>query len=278
MTTVCDYRNTTQWIPFMFGPQQLEEITTRFLADQPQLQTELPNPIPTERPSPIKPAPEPKKPPTVSSEYYVYNVKDVLFWLLFIGAHGLAEYDRNEYNCGKRIVEQKQALVQTIFKMPNAQIRKQTGRSLTKLQVADLISSLQTSPRITTDMFPLFAIHYQTDIFVFDRACGTYIVYNYINEDEKAVVNEMPIILYKKGHTFSVELDPQKCIESDDLEKYVKVESVGGSIGPVGNYTKPQLVDIWTKLNKEFKKENMLEKQTKQQLYEQIIHHTTQPR
>lgn len=284
MTTAYDYRDTTQWIPFMFGQQQLDEITNRYLTNNNKPQTKLHspepiNPIASIRPDPIKPNHESKKPPTISSEYFVYNVKDSLFWLLFIGAHGLSEYDRNEYNCGKRIVEQKQALVQTIFKMSNSEIRKQTGRSLTKLQVADLISSLQTSPRITTDMFPLFAIHYQTDIFVFDRACGTYCEYNYITKEEGI---QMPIILYKKGHTFSVEMDPQKYIESDDIDKYVKVELVGGTIGPVGNYTKPQLMAIWTKLNtfngknKENKenKDLTLEKQTKQQIYEQIIHHT----
>jgi len=315
MTTAYDYRDTTQWIPFMFGPQQLEELTQRYLTEQPYHESPSPteirsendhthrmqsiqNPTRTIRPDTFKPTPEPKKPPTTSSEYFVYNVKDSLFWLLFIGAHGLSEYDRNEFNCGKRIIEQKQTLIQTVFKMSNTQIRKQTGRPLTKLHVADLISSLQTAPRITTDMFPLFAIHFQTDIFVFDRACGTYCEYNYITEVEDEEEVQMPIILYKKGHTFSVELDPKKCIESDDMDTFVKVDSVGGTIGPVGNYTKQQLVSIWTKLNtfidrtnnrtngtngtnKEMKKENnaiLLEKQTKQQIYEQIISfgHTTE--
>ena len=177
-----------------------------------------------------------------TNEYFVYNVVDSLFWLLFIGAYGVDEYNVVEYNFGKRIIEQKQQLIQMVSTMPNKQIRELTGRKLTIQSVRDILASIQTSQRITTDAFPLFALYHNTDIFIFDRVYGTYCEYEYKN------ATTIPIILYKQGNTFSVERTPMKCIEADYATRYIRVNEPGGCIEPITHYTKPQLVAMLTTL------------------------------
>ena len=177
-----------------------------------------------------------------TNEYFVYNVVDSLFWLLFIGAYGVDEYNVVEYNFGKRIIEQKQQLIQMVSTMPNKQIRELTGRKLTIQSVRDILASIQTSQRITTEAFPLFALYHNTDIFIFDRVYGTYCEYEYKN------ATTIPIILYKQGNTFSVERTPMKCIEADYATRYIRVNEPGGCIEPITHYTKPQLVAMLTTL------------------------------
>ena len=177
-----------------------------------------------------------------TNEYFVYNVVDSLFWLLFIGAYGVDEYNVVEYNFGKRIIEQKQQLIQMVSTMPNKQIREITGRKLTIQSVRDILASIQTSQRITTEAFPLFALYHNTDIFIFDRVYGTYCEYEYKN------ATTIPIILYKQGNTFSVERTPMKCIEADYATRYIRVNEPGGCIEPITHYTKPQLVAMLTTL------------------------------
>jgi hypothetical protein len=179
---------------------------------------------------------------SVTNEYFVYNVVDSLFWLLFIGAYGVDEYNVVEYNFGKRIIDQKQQLIQMVSTMPNKQIREITGRKLTIQSVRDILASIQTSQKITTESFPLFALYHNTDIFIFDRVYGTYCEYEYKN------ATTIPIILYKQGNTFSVERTPMKCIEADYATHYIRVNEPGGCIEPITHYTKPQLVAMLTTL------------------------------
>jgi hypothetical protein len=292
MTTIPpSYQTITPWVPFMFSPNKLIGPSDTLL---PEIQksvttnTSKGNLIPetyksvTTHTSKGNSIPEIQKSVTtntnksnlipeiqksVTNEYFVYNVVDSLFWLLFIGAYGVDEYNVVEYNSGKRIIEQKQQLIEMVSSMTNKQIRETTGRKLTIQSVRDILASIQTSQKITTEAFPLFALYHNTDIFIFDKVYGTYCEYEYKN------ATTIPIILYKQGNTFSVERTPMKCIEADYATHYIRVNEPGGCIEPITHYTKPQLVVMLTTLQQYHKPipHIIVEECNKKELYDHIV-------
>lgn len=199
---------------------------------------------------------------------------DTLFWLMFIGNNGgsVVEFERIQYNSGRILAELKSEVVEST-RMGIKQFKALTGYAITNDQLQERRSTLQTQLPTMPNMFPLYAVHYATPIYVVDLEKHAVCVYDYVGNKGNSA--PLPIILYKTGHRWSVELDASATVKSDAFDSFVVIHDLDTPLLAVGKYTKQQLIDMTQKLadaknvplDKEFKSKS------KQDMYRDLVYY-----
>lgn len=235
-------------------------------------------------PSTVKTAaPSTVKTTASSTEFSVAGTTDPLFWLVFIGAHGIDAYYANEFNHGRTAIEEKQRIVAYIGGKSARELCAETGKSisvLSKARIQELAAQIQNQRQLGVPALTLLSAYYGTPIWIVFRERR--IVYESASSALSASTDaapEPPIVLYVRrparrfdaGNPRRQSVDLPLAVETDlakraaaptALAEFVRVHTIEPWISgveptdadrpavldPVGKYTKLQLEQMYRRV------------------------------
>ena len=208
-----------------------------------------------------KPKEEQEKPKEQKKQFYVKNVQDELFWLVYVAIYGETEYYRNKYNYGKLEIQEKQKIA---IKMTDAEFNKKMKWKWTKIQRIEMISDLTNTPRMPIAVLNAFATYHDCTFILVDMQKKVYIEYG--NEESQKHIIFVKTKPAKNGtgskKEYSLEMDSSCFLEK---ESYFQLEHYERPLKAISNYKKNELDAISTKLGLPVE-----EKASKQEVYDRI--------
>jgi hypothetical protein len=190
-------------------------------------------------PTPRQAPPPPRRPPT--SSIFAPRKPDTLFWSLFIANHGVKAFYDIEHKYMNREIEEKMAIVE-YMKTAKATLK---SMKLTAAVVQERMGDLLTNRSTTLAMVDVFAIYYNTTIWVVSEEHKCYLEFLGRPRIEESDEPMMCIIYHKKQQNgYSVETDVREATIQSISSGMYRMESWDRPLKGVSAYKTADLEHI----------------------------------
>ena len=200
-------------------------------------------------------APQPKP---VVLPYITPKHRDTLFWSLYIGEYGYADYNRISFNEGVQKLGIHQKIVDTLKQQPSRW--KQVNQKITKVAIEEVYSDLLTNiKKSSLDNILAYACYFQKNIFIVHMQQKSYWDIQYEQADETIVLR------LDNDNCFHIQ--PDCSVEEIQQLKNnrISLESYSKPLRPLSFYKVNQLQEMASNLHMDYAMK-------KQDLYENLLH------
>jgi hypothetical protein len=190
--------------------------------------------------------------------YITPKQRDSLFWSLYIGHFGYADYNRITFNGGVQKLEVHQKIVDTLKQNPSRW--KQVNQKITKVAIEEVYSDLLTNiKKSSLDNILAYACYFQKNIFIVHMQQKSYWDIQYEEADETIVLR------LDNDNCFHIQ--PDCSVEEIQQLKNnrISLESYSKPLRPLSFYKVNQLQEMTSNLHMDYAMK-------KQDLYENLLH------
>jgi hypothetical protein len=193
------------------------------------------------------------------------HVQDGLFWSIYIAIHGYTEYSRNKYNYGKLEMREKQKIGEYVSSSSSLKTNYKWSRPFG----AEMISDLNSLPRMTMSGLVGMCSYYKTDIYIVDLLKRSYLSFLGQENKDAIVLYRNPLHTRKFGSN-EYFIDIGITVQSLDeiRENYVALEHYNKPLKGISTYLK---TDLEKMAEKTIFFEKKTENYSKQELYNHIL-------
>jgi hypothetical protein len=183
------------------------------------------------------------------------NRIDRLFWAIYIGVHGMEQYQSIHNRYHNTEIEEKQKIVDFMKQSPEQ--FKQYNRKITKIQIQEMMSDLLTNKKTDISVLVALAAFYNKRIVIM-KGCDnmTATAYPEINIkmvfdtfsskfenlDEMNVETDMILLVKNSRGEYGVYTEVSKSKIGDILETYVKIENCEKPMATISKYKMEDLI------------------------------------
>ena len=199
------------------------------------------------------------------SLFTVKKCQDSLFWSLYVGKHGIKEYERVSRMNNVEIKE-KEEIANYFFKLGAANISTKMPTKISKVSCGKIVEDILTQPK--TNLFTLcaFNVFYNCNIYIVDIDKKTFIQHTVDNQDQYD-----NIILYRntqqKNTTYNVDIAEQLYTLEHLKNNFLALVSHEKPLKAISNYKVCDLEPIALKIG--MSSTGM----KKSELYEKVVVH-----